>query len=329
MPVLDKAAVEAAASLVPRNGPSGGGPDGRPSIHAEPSEETMSEPFPLNQGTEADDPSPIDPPGFNYVYPYNNFRPGVNNTYPYSTIGKLFFVVPAGATLPAGEYVCTASVAMNSYTLVTSRQCMYDANTGKWYGSFVFYPGWKNGSNSSLGGAWTGRYAWTWPAGNANYYYDIGFIALNDHNGKGCDNSTGTHQIGHYTGWLGNWYGEDYSQVQWNLFGYPTTSPFNGNYLYQDNAATALLNPSVSLGQSESAAHKREGLPVVPWVLGFDPNNATDSYAVDNINAHTNLINSVVSYRNGSFPLLVVGPQFEPNNFNNLYGGYIANNGCH
>ncbi len=170
---------------------------------------------------------------------------------------------------------------------------------------------------------------WTWPAGNANYYYDIGFIALNDHNGKGCDNSTGTHQIGHYTGWLGNWYGEDYSQVQWNLFGYPTTSPFNGNYLYQDNAATALLNPFGFSGTVGVGSAQAGGITGGPWVLGFDPNNATDSYAVDNINAHTNLINSVVSYRNGSFPLLVVGPQFESNNFNNLYGGYIANNGCH
>jgi len=327
IPVLDKATIDANAAQVPVNGPSGGSPGGRPSIHVESSDETPAELFPLNQGPDADDPSPIDPPAFNYVYPFNNFRTGVNNTYPYSTVGKLFFVVPSGATLPPGEYVCTASVAMNSYTLVTARQCMYDANTGKWYGDFVFYPGWNSGSNSHLGGAWTGRYAWTWPTGYANYYYDIGFIALNDHNGTGCNNSTGTHSIGHYTGWLGNWYGEDYSQMQWSLFGYPTTSPFNGNYLYQDNAASASLNPfgfsgTVAVGNSQAG-----GITGGPWVMGFDPSNATDP-VVDNVNNNTNMINSVMSYRNGSYPLLVVGPEFESNNFINLYGGYIANNHC-
>jgi len=327
IPILDKEAIDAAAAKVPVNGPSGGSPGGRPSIQAEPTEETQTETFPLNQG-DADESAPSDPPGFNYVYPYNNFRTGVNNTYPYSTVGKLFFIVPSGATLPPGEYVCTASVAMNSYTLVTSRQCMYDVNTGKWYGSFVFYPGWNSGKNSKLGGAWTVRYAWTWPTGYANYYYDIGFLALNDHNGQGCDNSTGSKSIGHYTGWLGNWYGEDYSQLQWSLFGYPTTNPFNGNYLYQDNAATAALNPFGFSGTVGVGNPQAGGITGGPWVLGFDPNNASSSVPVDNINANKNLINSVISYKSASYPLMVVGPEFESNNFSNLYGGYLANNGC-
>jgi hypothetical protein len=60
---------------------------------------------------------------FGYEYPFNNYQVPDIDTYPYSAVGKLFFVIPPGASQPAGEYVCSGAVFYDSHTVLTARHC--------------------------------------------------------------------------------------------------------------------------------------------------------------------------------------------------------------
>lgn len=290
--------------------------------------ETRSERFPLNTGDDADraEPEAIgSPEGFNYVMPFQNFRTGVNNSYPYTTIGKLFFTIPKGASEAPGDYVCSGAVALDAHTVVTARHCVYDIANHVWYGNWVFYPGWNNGSDSVLGGGWHVNFAYTWTSNAPNWYWDIGLLSMHDNTGTGCGGDKGK-QIGNYTGWLGWWYGGDYSQRQWNIFGYPQAAPFEGNYLYQDNAATGELNPFSNSGIVEVGSPQTGGTSGGPWILGFDPYEGANPTINNNITpaGDYNMVNGLNSFKwtDPNLPLTINGPEFNSNNFNNLYTDY-------
>jgi hypothetical protein len=195
-----------------------------------------------------------------------------------------------------------------------------------WLGKFWRAPkGWNNGSSSSaLGGKWTPLYATTWTSNASTMDYDIGLLAMHDSTGTGCGGDKG-QVIGNYTGWLGYSYNGDYSQRQWNIFGYPQAAPFEGNYLYQNNGATGALNPQGDNNVVEVGNPQSDGTSGGPWILGFDPNGATDPNPTNNIApSYTNLINGVNSFKftNPSQPLAINGPEFQTYNFWNLYTNY-------
>jgi len=328
LPQVDPASV-AVANAPSMPGASGVIAGGRPSVPPAPVEQAATERFPLNQDSGEDTAGTPSPTGFNYEMPFNNYRTGINNEYPYSTIGKLFFVIPAGASEPAGEYVCSGAVALNNHTVVTARHCVFDYVSQKWYGSWVFYPGWNDGSNSALGGAWYVNFAYTWvgssTASLTSGGWDIALLSMHDSTGTGCGGDKGKTIGGSYTGWLGAWYGENYSQVQFNIFGYPQEAPFEGNYLYQDNGATGALNPNGSSGIVEVGNPQTGGTSGGPWIVGFNPNNATDPSPNNTVGTgNFNMVNGVNSFQwtNPSQPYAINGPEFEQSNFWNLYTDY-------
>ncbi len=304
------------------------GPGARPTARLNVEEETPTERFPLSQGESEDfiqdeAVSPETTP-FSYELPFNNYRTGINNEYPYTTIGKLFFTIPAGASEKAGDYVCSGAVTLNNHTVLTARHCMFDIATGKWYGNWTFYPGWNNGSDAALGGGWKVNFAYTWTSNAPNWYWDIGFLSMHDSTGKGCGGDTGK-TIGSYTGWLGYAYGGDYTQRQWNIFGYPQGAPFEGNYLYQDNGATGIVNPLGTSGIVEVGNPQTGGTSGGPWILGFNPGNATDPSPSNNLfPKNFNLANGVNSFQwtSPSEPLAINGAEFNNNNFWTLYLNY-------
>jgi len=303
------------------------GPGGRPSIQLNVEEQNSVERFPLNQGEAVENaPEGITPDTtpFSYELPFNNYRTGINSEYPYTTIGKLFFTIPEGASEPAGDYVCSGSVALNSHTVLTARHCMFDIGTGKWYSNWVFYPGWNNGGSTALGGGWHVNFAYTWVSNAPNWYWDIGFLSLHDSTGKGCGGDSGK-VIGSYTGWLGYAYGGDYTQRQWNIFGYPQAAPFEGNYLYQDNGATGIVNPLGTSGIVEIGNPQTGGTSGGPWIIGFNPGNAKDPAPSNNIfPTYFNLANGVNSFQwtEPSEPLAINGAEFNSDNFWTLYQDY-------
>jgi len=277
----------------------------------------------LNHGDAAD--TQVEPDGFNYEMPFTNYQVPALNNYPYSTVGKLFFVIPPGASEPAGDYVCSGSVMNNSYTVMTARHCMFDYTTGIWYNSWTFDPAYNSGPNSNYGGSWTPRNLITWTSGASTSDYDIGFMQMNDKDGAGCNGSDGSPTIGSYTGYLGSTWNGNYSQRQWDVFGYPQASPFGGNHLYQDEAATGALNPNGSTNIVEIGNPQTGGTSGGPWVIGLNPKNATDPSPGNNTSpGKTNLANGLNSFQwtSPSQPLAINGPEFETYNFENLFTSY-------
>ncbi len=286
-------------------------------------------PIPPNHA-ELNPANTIQPDGFGYVMPFTNHRMLSVNVYPYSAVGKLFFFIPAGASEPSGTYVCSASVALNNHTLITARHCMFDYATGKWYSNFIFYPAYSNGGNSAYHGAWTVRKFATWVSNASSFDYDIGFMQVNDDRGSGCGGSSGGTPIGSYTGWLGYTYGGDYSQRQWDIFGYPAAPPFGGAYQWDDEAATGTLNPLGATNIIEVGNPQTGGTSGGPWVIGLSPaglpvqndgNNQAPTY--------TNLVNGLNSFKwtNPDHPNSINGPAFYSYNFWNLYT-YFAGLSC-
>ncbi|MBV8553347.1 MAG: trypsin-like serine protease [Acidobacteriaceae bacterium] len=325
LPKVDRslAAIMANASPIASE-PKMSGKGGLPSVKLTPENES-SEPIRLNQGDEEmTELSGIQPEGFNYVMPFSNHRvPALN--YPYSTVGKIFFFVPAGASEPSGEYVCSGAVALNNHTVLTARHCMYDVNTHVWYSNWIFYPAYNNGPNAAYHNGWTIRKASTWTGGS--WDYDIGFLQLNDDRGYGCNGSSGGYPIGAYTGWLGYAYGGDYSQRQWDVFGYPQAAPFNGSYQYDDEAATGVLNPLGAANIVEIGNPQTGGTSGGPWVLGLDPEAQADPVPTNNVwPTLTNLANGLNSFKwtNPNQPEAINGPAFFQYNFWNLYVYYVG-----
>jgi V8-like Glu-specific endopeptidase len=321
LPTVDAATAPASASPLVPSGAAKFSPGGPPTIIMS-AENLPSQTFEmLNTGEPA--ASPATTP-FSYTYPFTSYRPPVIDAYPYSTVGKLFLVIPPGASVPAGDYVCSASVTNNTFTVITARHCMYDYPSGIWFTNLTFDPAYDKGPNSKYGNSWTVYQAETWVSSSSTYDFDIGFLQMNDLDGAGCNGSDGSATIGSYTGWLGWTYNGDFTQRQWDVFGYPQDSPFAGNHMYQDEAATGALNPMGYNNVIEIGNPWTAGSSGGPWIIGLNPKNATDPGTTNNIIPGTNFVNGLNSFRwtNPSQPLAINGPEFQTYNFLNLLTAY-------
>ncbi len=328
LPTLDPLSVRTTDNTLPVAGePRVSKPGGAPTFFPSKEEQPSLEPIPAKHPDMAPTTT-IQPEGFGYEMPFTNHRMASVNMYPHAAVGKLFFYIPAGASEPSGTYVCSASVAMNNHTLITARHCMFDYATGKWYQNFTFYPAYSNGGNPAYNGGWTIRKLTTWVSGASTYDYDIGFMQVNDNKGYGCAGSSGGLPIGSYTGWLGYTYGGDYSQRQWDIFGYPAAPPFGGAYQWDDEAGTGTLNPLGTTNIIEVGNPQTGGTSGGPWIIGFDPQNLADQNIGNNTApTYTNLVNGLNSFKwtNPNHPESINGPAFYAYNFWNLFTAYSGN----
>jgi V8-like Glu-specific endopeptidase len=329
MPIPEAVGEAINSSATPSStGPVHSGAGGLPSFRDAAAADLPTERFPLDQGEAASADESAEalatPAGFSYEMPFNNFRAGNRNTYPYSAIGKLFFTIPPGTSEAPGTYVCSAAVGIQNHIVITARHCVFDIVSKKFYSNWIFYPGWNNGSDSTLHGAWYPNVVATWVSASTlslTTGWDIALMTMHDSTNTGCGGDKG-RTIGSYTGWLGYSYGGDYSQRQWNIFGYPQGAPFEGNYLYQDNGATGTVNPLGSTNIVEAGNPQTGGTSGGPWVIGFDPANGTVPNPNNNTNPGLkNLANGVNSFvwTRPSQPLALNGTVFTQANFWNLY----------
>ncbi len=330
LPTLDPMALpHTDSTFATTNGARGVLPGGPPTFFPSKEEQPHLQPIPARQA-ETSPATSVQPEGFGYVMPYTNHRMPTVNVYPYSAVGKLFFFIPAGASEPSGTYVCSASVALNSHTLITARHCMYDYATGKWYSNFVFYPAYTNGGNPAYHGGWTIRRFATWVSNASTYDYDIGLMQVNDDRGYGCGGSSGGLPIGSYTGWFGSTWNGDYSQRQWDIFGYPAAPPFGGAYQWDDEAATGVLNPFGTTNIVEVGNPQTGGTSGGPWVIGLSPGNLPVQNDGNNVlPASVNMVNGVNSFKwvIPNHANSINGPAFFTYNFYNLYT-YFAGLSC-
>jgi V8-like Glu-specific endopeptidase len=301
------------------------------------SAEVSAERFPLDSGDDPQADITPKPLAFSYEMPFNNYRAGNNTQFPYYAIGKLFFTVPTGASEAAGTYVCSATVINDGrgtygLTVVTARHCVYDITKKIWFNNWAFFPGWNNGPDSNLSGgvldyghsyAWTPNIIGTWTSASTlslTTGWDIAMMEMHDSDGAGC-NGDRAHPIGYYTGWLGYSYGGDFTQRQWNILGYPQAAPFEGNYLYNDEGATGIVNPLGSTNVVEVGNPQTGGTSGGPWLLGFDISNDAVPSPNDNIApGYLNVVNGVNSFvwTSPSEPLAINGTIFQTANFYNL-----------
>src|SRR5208337_5240960 len=165
----------------------------------------------------------------------------------------------------------------------------------------------------------------TWTSGSGvlslTTGWDLAMMTMHDSTNRGCGGDSG-YTIGQYTGWLGYTYGGSFSQRQWAIFGYPVVSPYTGQLLFQDDAATGAVNPYGSTNVVEVGNPQTAGISGGPWVIGFDPNdNAGPSLNNNTSPGYVNLNNGVNSFywTSPNQPLAINGTIFQSSNFWNLY----------
>jgi V8-like Glu-specific endopeptidase len=243
-----------------------------------------------------------------YPYAYSRYDvasslyTGSGRKFPYTAVGKLFF------TLFGTNYVCSASV-IRPHLLLTARHCIFDYASQKWATNVVFYPGYYQGSNSALGGAWYARALITYTTGASGWEYDIGFIQTFNQKRTGCKATSTNRQIESYTGYLGHKYGGSYSNRQFDDLGYPQAYPFTGKVMVQCSAGTGLVNSRGVANTVEIGCDQSGGCSGGPWLNGFAPGVASST---------KNQATSVNSFRWSDRPKAINGPQFMTKNFYNL-----------
>ncbi|MCW5976636.1 MAG: hypothetical protein KIT09_01095 [Bryobacteraceae bacterium] len=242
-----------------------------------------------------------------YPYPFSRYNvPSTlyrasTRVFPYTAVGKLFF------TLFGVNYVCSASV-IRPHLLLTARHCIYDYASKKWATNVVFYPGYYQGPNSALGGAWYARALITHVSGAAGWDYDIGFIQTFNKNRTGCKATTTNKQVESYTGYLSYKYGGTYNSRQFEDLGFPQGLPFTGKVMVQCSAKTGLVNARGLANTIEIGCDQTGGCSGGPWLNNFAPGVAGSK----------NQATSVNSFRWSDRPLAINGPQFLTGNFYNL-----------
>jgi hypothetical protein len=181
----------------------------------------------------------------------------------------------------------------------------------------VFHPGWYNGTNNALGGAWFARILYTWVANAAPEIgqWDIGFIQTFRKNGGQCKPDASHRQIESYTGFLGFSFGGNFDEKHWDTGGYPAAAPFNGQLPIQCEAGTGKLNVGAP-NTVEIGCDKTGGASGGPWITSFAPG----------VSGAVNFANSLSSFKmiQPNQPLALNGPQFLQANFKNLLDGAIA-----
>lgn len=251
--------------------------------------------------------------------PYNGYQVPNVNMYPYSAVGKLFFTIPPGASVPAGDYSCVATVFYDSHTVITARHCIFDFATKIFYTNFVFFPAYENGPNPAFNNGWNVRYVFTWVGGaTSTLDYDVAFVQLADAAGFGCNGSSGTPPIWSYTGSLGVWIfgaASQYNTIMENALGYPGLNPLNYSIMYQDTAVSSAYAGGIVQMANPVDVIADAG----PWIVGLNP-GAADDGGNNTVNA-SNLVTGLSAGR-GSSPLTMYGPAFLTYNVWNLYASY-------
>jgi hypothetical protein len=117
---------------------------------------------------------------------------GAESKYPNAINGQLFFKVPAGRSVPQGNYVCSATV-QRKRIITTAGHCVSDGNGG-FFKKWLFVPALRNGTGPF--GTWTGVFVvvsntWHFGGGGVPNAQDVASIELADNNGHAIWEFTG------------------------------------------------------------------------------------------------------------------------------------------
>jgi V8-like Glu-specific endopeptidase len=196
-------------------------------------------PFTLSNG-------PAVPAAFTYPFPYDSWTvPNRDYTkYPWSVNGKIFFTNDGTDYVCSGTVVPSVSGSSNEDEVWTAGHCLINTEslTGVWDSSLVFIPAY-NGTKSGAKQDPFGEYVWTGAAESTVAWVDNRDLSEDEAAFTVGTNSHG-QTLGNVVGWAGfawNWS----TNEQFVAFGYPAASPYTGNTLITDLAASAVLDTSI------------------------------------------------------------------------------------
>jgi V8-like Glu-specific endopeptidase len=201
----------------------------------------------------------------------------VDTSYPARTTGKLWFEVS-----PGSWSTCSGTM-IKPGIVVTAGHCVA-SGTGRWYGSFVFAPGYRSGNAPY--GAWsswataTTTNQWFGGGGAVPSGGDYALIVFNK-------NASG-YRIGDYTGWLGYQFPALVGKHV-TVLGYPANLDGGGINHRVDAQTTSGSSGTGIFGSDMTGGSSGGGI-----VLNFRTNYASNTTAPSD-NGENRLV-SVVSY---------------------------------
>ena len=192
---------------------------------------------------------------------------GNPSSKPFRTHGKIFF------TLGGLNYVCSGtSVKSKTESLVvTAGHCTYSEADG-YAANFMFAPAYENGPSKF--GEWTAKKIKTTPQweNNENISYDVGMATMKKRNGKTLADKVGKRGIAFNKG----------DNQNFDVFGYPAESPFDGEKMYRcDSESAGRDNSQNSPKLIRIDCNMTGGSSGGGWVIGGDKVNSVVSYGYE------------------------------------------------
>ena len=238
--------------------------------------------------------------GYDYPPPHTTFfvLNSLYGTYPYKAIGKVFF------SLSGSNYVCSGS-AVGNKAVLTAGHCVSDGGKKVWATNWTFVPAYKNGAKPY--GTWPAFWMTTFTAwlNSGQWGRDVGFAAVTNQNGKTLAKTVG------YLGFAWN-----YSRKQhWNVFGYPSASPWDGQWMVETQASLASIYTAPNPDTTGVGTSQRPGFSGGPWILKFVPGST-------GANNYANGVNSMYFIDN---PDQIFSPYFDTN-VKNMKDDAVAKN---
>ena len=188
----------------------------------------------------------ITPEAFPYPYPYDSFTPAwaLWRTYPYEVNGKLFFTNDGSNFVCSATSVASASGTKNENEIWTAGHCLVntEANNQVFDSNALFIPAY-NGNLSNFDPF--GEFAWTGNGETSSAWYNNRDLTEDEAAMTVGTSSTTGRTLGQAVGWDGFTWNQRPSE-QFVAFGYPAASPYNGNNLIEDIAATAAQDGAIS-----------------------------------------------------------------------------------
>jgi hypothetical protein len=188
----------------------------------------------------------ITPEAFPYPYPYDSFTPAwaLWRTYPYDVNGKLFFTNDGSDFVCSATSVVSASGTSNENEIWTAGHCLVntEANNQVVDSSAVFIPAY-NGNLSAFDPF--GEFVWTGAGETSTNWLRNRDLTEDEAAMTVRTSSTTGRTLGQAVGQEGFAYNLRPSE-QFVAFGYPAASPYNGNNLIEDIAATAAQDGAIS-----------------------------------------------------------------------------------
>jgi len=188
----------------------------------------------------------ISPQAFPYPYPYDSFTPSwaLWRTYPYEVNGKLFFTNNGSGFVCSATAVASASGTKNENEIWTAGHCLVntEANNQVYDSSAIFIPAY-NGNLANFDPF--GEFVWNGgSATNTAWLHNRDLTEDEAAMTVGTSSTTG-RTLGQAVGWDGFAWNQQPGE-QFVAFGYPAASPYNGNNLIEDIAATGAQDGGIS-----------------------------------------------------------------------------------